>query len=194
MLLLLLCHLLSLLSCHLFTTPQVFLTTLNRARQMQQLSPPQLPRGGFWSLLPGNNLRQLETWCLHLSTAAVPLTPSSLNAPTSSVVTGSTTAPATVSGTLQRSSHGTMPSMASSSTGSSMSAGRPAQASSASSGRRRAGSAVPGSVTVGLNAAVDGAQAAALAYDEDGLRWVGPGPVDSIECGLGMPQIYYLIW
>jgi hypothetical protein len=164
---------------------------------MQQLSPPQLPRGGFWSALPGKTLRRLEAWCLNPSTAAptpsVGSTTDSTSASeahhgfshsaTHSINSSSSTGRNTSVGRQAQAS--TAPSggsSSSSSTGRNTSVGRQAQASgsssssSSSSSRRRAGSAVPGSVATGRNAAVDGAQAAEVAYDEDGLRWVGPGP------------------
>lgn len=137
---------------------------------MQHLTPQQLPRGGAWSAAAdGHTLRALEAWCLDpMAKAAAPAPGSRGNGTAAAVPAAgrSTAAAATVPG------GGVTPVLRTSGTATEA-------VCSSSRGRRRAGSAVSGSVASGCNAAAgaptaeaDGGSAGEAVYDEDGLRWV----------------------
>lgn len=158
---------------------QVFLTCMNRARQMQQLSRQQLPRGGFWSATDSRLLRQLETVCLNPAAAAAPgLNPAATSSAGAAEspsqaeqAGGSSMSKSDNRGNAQEEERSGRHSNGSSR---SRSSGRAVEGSSSSSStsRRRAGNAVPASVASGRNAsAVDGRAEDLAAYDEDGLRW-----------------------
>lgn len=125
---------------------QVFLICVNRARQMQHLTPQQLPRGGVWSATSSTSLRQLEAYCLKPQSNADGAAP-----PPAAAAGGTVDVGASNGGS-----------------GGSRSSGTAASGSS----RRRAGSAaVSGVGAAGRNAAAGSTQGPVdAAYDEDGLR------------------------
>lgn len=137
----------------LLSPPQVFLICLNRARQMQHLTPQQLPRGGVWSATSSSSLRQLEAYCLKPLSTPDGMAAAAAADGAAGSASISNAAAAAIGGDGSRSS----------------------STAASSSGKRRAGNsaAVSGTVGPGRNAAGGGAAAsgaAEAAYDEDGLR------------------------
>eukprot|EP00879_Flechtneria_rotunda_P012144 GHRR01012684.1.p1 GENE.GHRR01012684.1~~GHRR01012684.1.p1 ORF type:complete len:1253 (+),score=503.45 GHRR01012684.1:202-3960(+) len=156
---------------------QVFLAALGRSRQMQQLTRLEVPKGGLWSKLGGNLVRQLETTALNpgltytVAGKAAPLLKHNSVAPHACASSCNINVPAN---TATRPAASTNSGSNRSSNGSK--GGNSGSGQRRTSSKRRVGVAAPAGVAHSslVTVAVDGSSNNSVysEYDEDGLRVV----------------------